>query len=79
LFPRLNRVAVFWFAYILTRPLGASFADWADVSRRRGGLGLGTGPVSAVLIVAIAALIGFLAVTRRDHQDDVTAARIGLN
>jgi uncharacterized membrane-anchored protein len=58
---RLNAVAAFWFAYIITRPLGASFADWADVSRRRGGLGWGTGPVSLVLILVIAGLVAYLA------------------
>jgi uncharacterized membrane-anchored protein len=47
----------FWFAYILTRPLGASFADWTAVSVDRGGLGWGTGPVSLGLAVCIAALV----------------------
>ena len=42
----LNGVFAFWFAYIVTRPLGASFADWLAVSPERGGLGLGYGPVS---------------------------------
>jgi uncharacterized membrane-anchored protein len=58
---RLNAVAAFWFAYIITRPLGASFADWADVSRHRGGLGWGTGPVSAVLALVIVGLVAYLA------------------
>ena len=42
----LNEIFAFWFAYIVTRPLGASFADWMGVSHARGGLGLGTGSVS---------------------------------
>jgi len=50
-------VFAFWFAYIITRPLGASFADWLGVSSARGGLDLGTGPVSIVLAVLIAALV----------------------
>ncbi|MFJ2634017.1 hypothetical protein ACIO6U_19025 [Streptomyces sp. NPDC087422] len=62
----LNVVAAFWWAYILTRPLGASFADWMGVPLHRGGLGWGTGPVSLVLTVLIAALVGFLAVSHRD-------------
>ena len=33
-------IATFWAAYILTRPLGASFADWMGVSHARGGLNL---------------------------------------
>jgi uncharacterized membrane-anchored protein len=62
----LNPVAAFWWAYILTRPLGASFADWMGVSTQRGGLGWGTGPVSLVLTVLIVVLVGYLAAGRRD-------------
>jgi uncharacterized membrane-anchored protein len=53
-FLRANVVATFWTAYILTRPLGASVADWLGVGPVRGGLGFGTGIVSLVLAVAIA-------------------------
>jgi len=49
----LNPVLAFWIAYVLTRPLGASFADWIAVPPARGGLDLGTGPISLVLIAAI--------------------------
>jgi uncharacterized membrane-anchored protein len=38
---KLNAVAAFWAAYVITRPLGASFADWMGVPRTRGGLGWG--------------------------------------
>jgi uncharacterized membrane-anchored protein len=65
---RLNSVVAFWFAYIITRPLGASFADWMDVSRHRGGLGWGTGPVTVVLALIIVGLVSYLAVTGRDVQ-----------
>src|SRR4051812_10016689 len=44
--------AAFWTAYVITRPLGASFADWRGVSHARGDLGLGTGPVTAAWAVA---------------------------
>jgi uncharacterized membrane-anchored protein len=63
---RLNAVLAFWFAYIVTRPLGASFSDWAAVTRNRGGLGIGPGWVSLVLAVVILALVAFLAITRLD-------------
>ena len=39
----LDAVAAFWSAYIVTRPLGASFADWMAVSSARGGLAWGWG------------------------------------
>ncbi|UKA63494.1 hypothetical protein [Arthrobacter sp. FW306-04-A] len=61
----LAAIPAFWFAYILTRPLGASFADWTAVSADRGGLDLGTGPVSLVLAAAIVALVAFLTIARR--------------
>ena len=62
---RLNAVVAFWFAYIVTRPLGASFADWMGVSHARGGLDWGTGPVSAVIAVIIVVLVGYLTVRER--------------
>ena len=63
----LNAVAAFWAAYILTRPLGASGADWlADT--KHGGLGWGTGPVTAGWIIAIVALTALL--TRQDHRHE---------
>src|SRR3954452_3998391 len=61
-----NPVLSFWFAYVVTRPLGASVADWLAVSHARGGLALGTGPVSLVLAAAIAAFVYHLARTGRD-------------
>jgi uncharacterized membrane-anchored protein len=53
----LDPVLAFWLAYILTRPLGASFADWMAVSHDRGGLDLGAQWVSLVLAMLIAALV----------------------
>lgn len=67
----LNAIAAFWLAYIVTRPLGASFADWAAVTPSAGGLGLGTGVVSLGMTVVIFAFVAFLAVTRRDASDEM--------
>jgi uncharacterized membrane-anchored protein len=53
----LNEIAAFWAAYIVTRPLGASFADWMGVPPVRGGLDWGTGPVSLALGVLIAIMV----------------------
>jgi uncharacterized membrane-anchored protein len=57
----LSPVFVFWFAYVFTRPFGASFADWLGKDHRLGGLNLGDGPVSAVLVVLIVAVVAHLA------------------
>ena len=64
----LNEIFTFWFAYIMTRPLGASFADWFGKPQSFSGLGLGTGPISLVLAVVIVALVGYLSVTRADSR-----------
>jgi len=61
----LNGEFAFWFAYVLTRPLGASFADWMAASTH-GGLGLGFGPVSLTLAALIVAFVAYLSVTRKD-------------
>lgn len=65
----LNEIFTFWFAYIITRPLGASFADWVGVPQSRGGLGIGTGWVSLTLTIIILCLVGYMAVTRKDIKD----------
>lgn len=61
-------VLTFWLAYVLTRPLGASFADWMSMPRDRGGLAWGNGLVSIVLFVVIAGFVAYLSATRRDVQ-----------
>jgi uncharacterized membrane-anchored protein len=61
----LDPVTSFWWAYVLTRPLGASFADWMGVGHSRGGLGWGTGPVSLALAVLIAVAVGRIAAVHR--------------
>jgi len=72
-FARLDAVVAFWFAYIVTRPLGASFADWMGVPHALGGLNWGRGTVSVSLFIAIAGLVTYLAISRVDV--DVTPAR----
>ncbi|WP_229382092.1 hypothetical protein [Microbacterium schleiferi] len=62
-FFRLNAIVAFWIAYILTRPLGASFADWLAVSPGRGGAGFGTGTITVVLLIAIVGCVVVLSTT----------------
>jgi uncharacterized membrane-anchored protein len=72
-------VAVFWAAYVLTRPLGASFADWLGKPHAiGGGVGVGDGLVTVVSLVLIAALVGVLAVTRLDVQRPRAERRAGV-
>jgi uncharacterized membrane-anchored protein len=66
-FFNLNAILAFWIAYVLTRPLGASFADWLGKSHRAGGVQLGDGPVTTVLFIAIVACVAYVAHTREDQ------------
>jgi len=63
----LNEIAAFWFAYIMTRPLGASFADWFG-KPSLGGLGLGDTKVALVLTILIIGFVGYLTVTHKDMK-----------
>jgi uncharacterized membrane-anchored protein len=66
----MNGTAAFWPAYVLTRPLGASFADWLGKPHRIGdGLGYGDAIVSAVALAMIVVLVAVVSVTRSDVQD----------
>jgi len=58
--------AAFWWAYILTRPLGASFADWLALPAARGGLDLGHLPISGLGIALFA--IGVAVLQARDSS-----------
>ena len=65
----LNAVLAFWTAYVLTRPVGASFADWMADDRASGGLGWGKLMTTVVTSALIVAFVAFLAVTRRDVEE----------
>jgi uncharacterized membrane-anchored protein len=58
----LNPVVAFWIAYVITRPLGASFADWFGKPHSTGGgLGWGDGTVTGIAFVIIVALVAYVA------------------
>jgi uncharacterized membrane-anchored protein len=49
MFTKISRVLLFWIAFVLTRPFGATMGDVLTKSREKGGLNLGTIGSSAVL------------------------------
>lgn len=63
---KINAILAFWLAYILTRPLGASFGDLLSQSASNGGLGLGTVGTSALFLAVILVLIAYM--TRAQHR-----------
>ncbi|MGH2913807.1 MAG: COG4705 family protein [Solirubrobacteraceae bacterium] len=64
---KLNPTLAFWAAYVVTRPLGASFADGFS-KPTSGGLHWGDGTVSALALVVFVALVAYVAITGRDIQ-----------
>jgi uncharacterized membrane-anchored protein len=66
----LNPIVAFWLCYIVTRPLGASFADGFS-KPTNGGLGLGDPAVSLVALVIFVGLVAYVAITRVDVQPEL--------
>jgi uncharacterized membrane-anchored protein len=71
----VDATVAFWLAYILTRPLGASFADWFGKPAHSTGLGLGDGTVSALALLVFVALVAYAAARKPDIQ--TPAAEVG--
>jgi uncharacterized membrane-anchored protein len=65
---RLNWLVAFWWAYIITRPLGASYADWFGVPQSLGGLNWGRGTVAVSLTLVIIAWVAYLTISKVDVE-----------
>lgn len=72
---KANAIVTFWCAYVLTRPLGASVADWLGKPQSIGGMGLGDGAVTLVLVIILIVVVGYLTLTHRDSQRHVRSVR----
>jgi len=64
----LNSIAAFWMAYVVTRPLGASFADYISKPSNTTGIGFGNGPTAVVFALATFVLVSYLAIVQPDIQ-----------
>jgi uncharacterized membrane-anchored protein len=64
----LNEITAFWLAYVVTRPLGASFADYISKPQNISGINFGDGPTAAVFALTVLALVLYLAMARPDIQ-----------
>jgi uncharacterized membrane-anchored protein len=62
---KLNAVLMFWLAYIMTRPLGASMGDLLS-QKDADGLGLGTATTSYIFLGAILTAVAYLAMRKPD-------------
>ncbi len=68
---RRNEVLTFWAAYIITRPVGASFADWFGKSTSQTGLGFGDGPTSVVLAILLIITVTYMVMSRRERREEL--------
>jgi uncharacterized membrane-anchored protein len=75
-FTRTNAMVLFWVAFVLTRPLGATVGDFLSKPRDHGGLAWGTMWTSATLLTALIALMVYQAVHVRRHPLDSLPAPV---
>ncbi|MFF9373808.1 hypothetical protein ACF1BB_04550 [Streptomyces griseoluteus] len=65
--PAVPNVLLFWIAFVLTRPLGATAGDFLTKPVAKGGLDLGTAGSSAVLLAVLLGLTAYAHVQERRH------------
>jgi uncharacterized membrane-anchored protein len=58
-FTKISHIALFWFAFVLTRPFGATFGDLLTKARDQGGLDFGRGYSSLILLAILLIAIHF--------------------
>lgn len=73
-FLKLNAILAFWLAYILTRPFGATIADFLAQPLDQGGLGFGTIVTSILFLLAIAGFVIYLTSSGIDQSEDTAKA-----
>ena len=72
-----NGIFSFWFAYVITRPVGASFADYLSKGHQVSGANFGDWQTALLLTSIVVILVAYTAVKRYDIQSaDVQVARV---
>lgn len=67
-FTKISRVVLFWIAFVLTRPFGATFGDLLTKSHEKGGMGYGTEGASLILLGLLIVLIIYEVIRLNKHQ-----------
>lgn len=67
-FTRISRVILFWIAFVLTRPFGATFGDLLTKPHEKGGLGYGTEGASIILFAMLIGFVLYETVHNRKHK-----------
>lgn len=75
-YTKISHVALFWFAFVLTRPFGATFGDLLTKTTEKGGLNFGTIGSSLILFVILAVLIvmSIMKIKRQEKQSETEFA-----
>lgn len=68
---KISGVMLFWIAFVLTRPFGATLGDLMTKLPEKGGLGFGTIGSSAVLAIILIALIGYSIFKKQEGRNEV--------
>jgi uncharacterized membrane-anchored protein len=68
--PAVPNVLLFWIAFVLTRPLGATAGDFLTKPVAKGGLDLGTAGSSTVLLVILFGLMAYAQLRERREADE---------
>ncbi len=66
---KMDAIVAFWLAYILTRPVGASFGDLFSQPRQYGGLGFGSVVTSYIFLAGIVAVVVYMTFSHDGEED----------
>jgi uncharacterized membrane-anchored protein len=72
---KVNSVFCFWFAYVITRPLGASFADYFSKPHNISGADYGDPAVAVGATILVAILVGYLIISGHGVQQPAEAVQ----
>jgi len=68
-FTKISTVLLFWIAFVLTRPFGATFGDLLTKTTEKGGLNFGTTGSSLILFSILILLVGYSTFSKNKPQD----------
>src|SRR5271154_5862563 len=69
----MNEIFAFWFAYVVTRPIGASFADYFSKPKDLSGFGFGELKTAGVITLLVVIFVAYTAIARFDIQPPQSA------
>ncbi len=80
-FTKISHIILFWLAFVLTRPFGATFGDLLTKSNEKGGLNFGTIGSSLILlgILVVLVIVSVLKTNSRSTNNDDNSAIVENN